>query len=90
MFGVVLDVLSLDARKSDDGQKQLALPCGQLHPRALLGAVFLLAVVVFLTATFFLTAAAFLGAAFASVVTFFEVDLAFTLVAPADLFTAIL
>jgi hypothetical protein len=47
-----------------------------------------LAVLVFLAGTFFLREAAFLGAAVLRGVAFFEVDLTFTLVAPAVFFTA--
>lgn len=71
---------------------QLLRRCNQPRPLGLREAAGLrvVAVVVFLAAAFFLMEAAFLGAAFLMEVAFFAVDLAFTLVAPADFFTAML
>ena len=78
----------------DDLSEQPLLPCGQLRARVRFGADFLrelaLAVVDFLMATFFFTDVLFLGAVFAREVSFFEVDLAFTFVAPEVFFTGML
>jgi hypothetical protein len=85
---------SKSRRHGDKPYKQLMLLGDQLRPRGLRVLAFLcedaVAAVAFLATTFFLTAVVFLGAAFLIEADFFEVGLAFTLVAPEVFFTAML